>query len=352
MNFLRPYLATIKDSFREALASRVLWIMLILISVLLLSIAPLGIRRELTWRLNGDDILDVRQFAAQLLRDAAGTSPSPGKHIWQELAGLQERLKQAAQPDPDLRTLFRVQRELTDALNDRLARDHFFDRDAWQGVGVVDEARDLLAVSPHKLSKNQLARRNRLLLEAAFPDLIRISGQTSVRMLYLFWDFTPPMPVTEEQLDAGMNMALSGFMEFFVGIVAVFVAILVTAAIIPHTLEAGSIELLLSKPVSRTLLFLSKFVGGCAFILVNAAYLIGGLWLLAGWRLGVWNHRLLLCIPIFLFLFAVYYSVSALAGVIWRSAIVSVIVTILFWATCFTIGLSKGIMEQLVSTLR
>ena len=41
---MRAYLAVIKDSFREALASRVLWILLVLITLLLLSLAPLGVK--------------------------------------------------------------------------------------------------------------------------------------------------------------------------------------------------------------------------------------------------------------------------------------------------------------------
>ena len=39
---MRPYLAIIKDSFREACATRVLWIVLILILLALLLIAPFG----------------------------------------------------------------------------------------------------------------------------------------------------------------------------------------------------------------------------------------------------------------------------------------------------------------------
>jgi hypothetical protein len=360
ISLLRPYLATIKDSFREALASRVLWIMLILITLLLLVVASPGIRRELTWQLQGEqifevwqleaaDISDARALAAQLLNDARQESDSPGKHIHRQLdAKLQKQLPDVARPDPEPKTYLRLLRDLTKALNERLQEDDFFDQDAWQGIAIGKEARDWLDQEADDLTDNQLARRNRLLLEAAFPKVIRASDDPSIRIQLLFWDVTPPVPVSEEQLHLRISWLLNGFMKIFVGVVALFVAILVTASIIPNALETGSIELLLSKPVSRTLLFLSKFLGGCAFILVNAAYLIGGLWIIAGLRLGEWNHRLLLCIPIFLFLFTIYYSVSALAGVIWRSAIVSVIVTIVFWGTCFTVGLGKGIMELVV----
>src|SRR5690606_3275462 len=122
----------------------------------------------------------------------------------------------------------------------------------------------------------------------------------------------------------------------------VFVALLVTASIVPQMLDAGACDLLLSKPVSRPLLLLSKFLGGCAFILLCAAFLHGGLWLIAGLRFGIWNAGLLYSIPVFVFVFAIYYSVSAAAAMIWRNAVVSIVCAILFWAMCFTVGVAKS----------
>ena len=133
---------------------------------------------------------------------------------------------------------------------------------------------------------------------------------------------------------------------FLAGILGVFIAILVTAPMVPQTFEPGAIDLLLSKPVSRSLLFLTKFFGASTFILLNSIYLIGGMWLIAGLRFDIWSGRLLLCIPVFLFLFVIYYSVSALTGVIWRNAIVSVCCTILFWGLCFAVGMAKSLAEN------
>ena len=133
---------------------------------------------------------------------------------------------------------------------------------------------------------------------------------------------------------------------FLAGILGVLIAILVTAPTVPQTFEPGAIDLLLSKPVSRSLLFLTKFFGASTFILLNSIYLIGGMWLIAGLRFDIWSGKLLLCIPVFLFLFVIYYSVSALTGVIWRNAIVSVCCTILFWGVCFTVGTAKSVAEN------
>src|SRR5262249_53822453 len=43
---MRPYLAVLKDSFREALASRVLWILIFVTTVVLALLAPLGFKEQ------------------------------------------------------------------------------------------------------------------------------------------------------------------------------------------------------------------------------------------------------------------------------------------------------------------
>jgi hypothetical protein len=184
-----------------------------------------------------------------------------------------------------------------------------------------------------------------LLLEAAYPAEIA-RGKTELIVSYLVWPISDPFPLSRKEAEPGIKAIVAGIISFFVGTLGVFAAILVTAPIIPQTFEAGAIDLLLSKPVSRSLLFLTKFAGGCAFILLNAVYFVGGLWLIIGLRFDLWSGRLLACIPVFLFLFAIYYAVSSLAGVLWRNAVVSIVVTILFWVACFAVGTAKNVMEQ------
>src|SRR5436190_12255234 len=55
---MRPYLAIIKDSFREALASRVLWILLSIITLKLVLLAPLTVRVNLTTDFTWGDIAE------------------------------------------------------------------------------------------------------------------------------------------------------------------------------------------------------------------------------------------------------------------------------------------------------
>jgi hypothetical protein len=195
------------------------------------------------------------------------------------------------------------------------------------------------------LPGDELARFNRLALNAAYPDEIAPIPPKQIQLAYFHWEFGLTLPVEPEQLFPAVNQLLVTVLTIFLGAAGVFVAVLVTASMIPQTFEAGSVDLLLSKPITRGGLFLAKFVGGCAFIAINAAYFIGGLWLVMGLRIGLWNERLLWAIPLYLFLFAIYFGVSSLAGVVWRNAIVSVVMTVLFWLVCWSLGAATQLVE-------
>lgn len=352
---LRAYLAIIKDSFREAIASRVLWILLALITVVLLALAPLGVKRHLTTRFVPSDIVDVRQFVSALRAAASASEETAAKRIWLRFdddarVALLSFLRGGKGGG---RQYLDAAQKLVAQLNSRLDEEDLYATPAWNDVSLPGEAKDLLARPWNQLSQDERQRRNRLLIEAPLRSQLRPRGGESASITFLGFDPFGPLPISPKQLkDNFERFGVTMLMSFLVGILAVMTAILVTSPIVPRMFEPGSIHLLLSKPVSRSLLFIAKFIGGCAFILLNVIYLIMGLWLILGTRLGVWNHRLLMCIPIFLFLFAIYYAVSSLAGVLWKNAIVSVVVTIIFWAGCFIVGTAKVQLEDLFFSQR
>ena len=94
---MRPYLAIIKDSFREALASRVLWVLLVVTTLVLLAIAPVSINEVAASRLRPGEILNSRALSKKIQEEQAASGPSPGKRIWALLSDdLKRRL---AEPD-------------------------------------------------------------------------------------------------------------------------------------------------------------------------------------------------------------------------------------------------------------
>jgi ABC-type transport system involved in multi-copper enzyme maturation permease subunit len=145
-----------------------------------------------------------------------------------------------------------------------------------------------------------------------------------------------------EFMRASLSSLLLLVTNILVGVVGAWVAILlsiiITAFFIPNMLRKGTIDLLLSKPINRGALLVYKFLGGLTFIFINTAFIVLGVFTALGLRSGVWITGFLWMIPILTFFFAILYALSALLGVLTRSAIVAILSTILFWFICFLAG--------------
>jgi ABC-type transport system involved in multi-copper enzyme maturation permease subunit len=343
---MRAYLAILRDSFREALSSRVLWILIILTSLFLLALIPLGISEQAGSLLIDGDLRRAGELAKKLARAGDLAEQSAGKHLYGQLSsGLRDAIRKEtdASGEDFSQTGWRLRNEL----NSLLKNHDFYNQDKWAGVTLGPEATDLRAKGLNQLDDEQLARFNRLGLQAAYPEHIRKARRKQIQLSYGPWELGLPLPFPRNQLAPVINQIVVGVMVYLLGVGGTLIAILVTAPIIPQTFEPGAVDLLLSKPISRVLLYLTKFFGGCIFVAINISYFIIGVWAILGWRFELWNERLLWCIPVFLFLFAIYYSVSAFAGVLWRSAVMSVVMTIVFWGICWSVGLAKNLVELL-----
>ena len=107
-----------------------------------------------------------------------------------------------------------------------------------------------------------------------------------------------------------------------------FLAVFASAGLIPSVLEAGRISLLLSKPLTRTLLLIGRYTGNVLVVAFNHVYLICGIWIIIGLKTSIWQPRFLLAIPISLFIFAVLLCVVVFVGVVFESAALSVMMAV------------------------
>lgn len=346
-----PYFTVLYDSFHEALVSRVLWILIILATLFMLAILPISLYEK---KATDITMVTMRNPASwdgllrQMQREAKRSAASPGKHLWSiasdEFKAAVERLFSGEAKDGGEQ--FRTRAITINEFNKMLANPKFYDKKAFADV-VLDEAtKKELAKDYPGMTGDDQKHFHRKLLKAAYPLVSSSMPLTHAELAYLW--YSTPLP-GGAALDFARtyfgSQTLPFLMNWIVGPFGVFAAILVTASIIPKTFESGAIDLLLSKPVTRTLLFLVKFLGGCAFILLLSTYFIVGTWLILGTRIGIWKTSLLWCIPVFMFMFLIYYAVSAFAAVVWRNSIVSVVVTILFWGACASMGLAKSGVE-------
>lgn len=120
--------------------------------------------------------------------------------------------------------------------------------------------------------------------------------------------------------------------------ITMFLSTIITAFFIPNMLRKGTIDLLLSKPIHRTTLLIYKFLGGLLFMFLNTVVIMTGLWIVLGLQSGVWLHGLLVCIFVLTFQFSIFYSISTLMGVLTRSAIVAILVSVAAWLPLWGIG--------------
>lgn len=371
---MRPYFALIKDSFRAAVASRVLYILLLLIVLLLVALAPLHMRETLDTKLIFmENVKQPEKIAAKLVEKHDSDRNKPVARIWELLPEeLTDQLsefhnlpdkdedneeEQEAEESEDQERAPRgrgsanveemlVNQELIEALNELIEDPSLYRAEDWEDTSLNEEAKELIATGPENLSEDRAKRLNRLLVARAFSPAIE-SGDTALDFYYAIWKwdiFTTS--ATHQQFAQTLTSQLSFYFDKYIISIGLFIAILVTANIIPDTFEPGSLNLLLSKPVSRWCLYLAKFAGGCVFVFMCACVLFLGLWLWLGFAMGVWERSILYSIPLYVFVFAIYFSVSAFVGLVWRSPIMSIVITLLFWVLCFAVGSSHGVFAN------
>ena len=87
---IRPYVAIIVDSFREALASRVLWVLLGVIGLVLVVLAPCGYRDVVTIGVVESDVADWPKFIQYVRDEAARDRPSPSRQL---VAQMDEKMR-------------------------------------------------------------------------------------------------------------------------------------------------------------------------------------------------------------------------------------------------------------------
>ncbi len=342
---MRPYIAVLKDSLREAMSSRVLWFALATIALVLLLLAPFALRTETATRLRPRELADAERFVNRLVENSEKPE-TPGGHIWTLLTTDQQTfLKSLVNPEDGNfgGPRGRFEGRIIQVINPLLEREDFYKKEAWKDIELEEDLQKTLEQPGG--SGPELAARNLKVLAETFRRSIRIRDSTQISLTYAGNTVTG-VPLTRDQLKPLITLGISSVMSILLGFVGVFASLLVTAFVIPRTFEPGEISLLLSKPVNRSFLLITKFTGSCIFTLACAIAMVGGVWFLLGVRFDIWEPKLLYCIPIYILLFMVYYVVSATAGLIWRNAIVALVVVVLFWLVLFVVGTVKNSMDQ------
>lgn len=343
---MKPYLAVLFDSFLESTRSYVLWILLAAWTLLLALLFPLHFTSEESYQILGSSFRSDSSAGAimdALAEASAGKGSRSQKAVYARLSDTFQKLMKDRK-ETQRRVAVGI---LIDELNRLLTVNDLYSEEAWPNVKKSDKYNELL--DKKDLSKVELEKLNRKLLDSAFPSTLNSPEGRATWVAYAGIKLGNPLPFTKEMAKPFIEQAFYPIIMWVgLSVVMLFISIIITSSLIPDLFQPGSLHLLLSKPISRSLLFLTKYVGGCIFVGLNVTFVLVGLYLYSGLQLDIWNDGILKCIPLFIFSFLVYYAISCLAGLIWRNAIISVVVTALFWALCFVLGMVYSYFQNAV----
>ncbi len=129
--------------------------------------------------------------------------------------------------------------------------------------------------------------------------------------------------------------------------VTLLIGVIITAGFIPNMLSKGSLDLIISKPVSRVTLLCLKYLGGLTFVFLVTSFTVLGVFAAIGLRTGIWSSNFLLVIPILTMYFAILYAVSTVAALLSRNALVAILLTGVAWFLFWAIGkVNDGIQNR------
>ncbi|MAC20512.1 MAG: hypothetical protein CMJ23_12720 [Phycisphaerae bacterium] len=129
---------------------------------------------------------------------------------------------------------------------------------------------------------------------------------------------------------------------YWLGWIASIIALVSTASIFPDFVDRGSIDLMLSKPIGRARLFLTKFATGLLFAGLQVLVFTVASFMVIGIRGGDWEPWLFVAIPIVLVFYSYLFAVQAVIGLLTRSVIASIIGVLLFWMLLFLVQTGDG----------
>jgi ABC-type transport system involved in multi-copper enzyme maturation permease subunit len=156
----------------------------------------------------------------------------------------------------------------------------------------------------------------------------------------IFWKEFPSDDINTLILDRGTvykTLFAQLGIDYWLSWLATILALVSTAGIFPDFISGGSIDLYLSKPIGRLRLFFTKYFAGLLFVALQVlAFCVGGFFVI-GIRGGVWEPAIFVAVPLVLLFFSYLFSVMVLLGVLTRSTVASLLLTLLFWIGTFAI---------------
>ena len=167
-----------------------------------------------------------------------------------------------------------------------------------------------------------------LILTAVFVGAFALLGVNDKGLKIVAWQIEMPRQVAMYGYKYTFRLVI---LSIWLTWAATILALISTAGIFPDLITGGSIDLYLSKPLGRARLFATKYLAGLAFVTLQVVVVTVGGFLIMGLRGHEWIPKLFLSIPIVICLFSYLFAICVFFGVLTRSTIAALLVTIVAW---------------------
>jgi ABC-type transport system involved in multi-copper enzyme maturation permease subunit len=123
----------------------------------------------------------------------------------------------------------------------------------------------------------------------------------------------------------------------WLGFCATVLALIAVGGIFPDLIGGGSIELYLSRPLSRVRLFLTKYAFALLFTALQVLLFSTASFLIIGLRCGAWEGGIFLAVPLVTLLFSYLYCICVLIGIVTRSTLAAILLSMMFWGVIYIV---------------
>ncbi|MEJ6572963.1 MAG: hypothetical protein QNL39_13355 [Akkermansiaceae bacterium] len=124
---------------------------------------------------------------------------------------------------------------------------------------------------------------------------------------------------------------------WWLGMFALVLALISVCPVFPDFLKSGSIDVAVSKPVSRVTLFLVKYLGCLLFVAIQVLIFCVIVFFAQGLRVNAWNVEIFWAVPLLTFVFSLIYCVAVLTAVWTRSTLFSLLMALLMWGVTLAV---------------
>ncbi len=130
-----------------------------------------------------------------------------------------------------------------------------------------------------------------------------------------------------------------------------FLAVFATASQVPHLVRRGTVDLYLTRPLSRAHVLAGRFLGATTLVAANLAFLAGGTFLIVSLKTGVWNLRFFAAAGLILLVFLSYLGFMVLVGVLTGSTPLSIMLPYALYVLSMPLAAHKQIAAAMDSRL-